>query len=86
MSTGKVNELDRLAIELQLPNMPFHSNARIIADALPQTGQPIEQRTFSAIGITDNRNAGVRLPASGYVVDSYACFGGFTHCPLHASR
>ena len=69
MSAWQIDQLHRLAIELQLADMPFDGYAWVITDALPQAGQSIEERTFSAIGVADNRNAGIRLPASWYVVD-----------------
>ena len=60
---GQVNEFERALPDLQGADMTLDRNARVVANALPQPGQPIEERALARIGITDNRNAGVGSPA-----------------------
>jgi len=65
--TGKIHEFDGLVVSFQLANMAFNRDARIIADALPEPCQAIKKSAFARIWTTDNRNAGIRLPAYGNI-------------------
>ncbi len=75
----KVDELDGLVVRLQRSGVPLDRDARVIADALPQTSQTIEQSAFTGIRTADNRNAGDRAPAYGYVRYANSGFGGLSH-------
>ena len=63
----QVDQFDGPAVRLQRANVPLYGDARVVADALPQAGQTIEERALAGIGPTDNRNAGFGLPACGNV-------------------
>ncbi len=86
MRTRQVDEFDRLIVGLESADMAFDSDARIIADSLPQARQAIEQCAFPRIRTANNRYAGIRLPAPGNVFEKYAGFGGFRHRCRDASR
>jgi len=64
----------------------FDGYAGIVANALPQASQTIEECALARIRATDNRDAGIRLPASWNVVEKYAGFGGFSHRYRDASQ
>jgi hypothetical protein len=48
--------------------VPLDRNAGIIADALSQARQSIEKSALTGVRTADNRNAGLWLPAYGYVI------------------
>ncbi len=86
MRAWQVDEFYRLIVGLERADMTFDSDARIIADSLPQPRQAIEQCAFPRIRTANNRNAGIRLPAPGNVFEKYAGFGSFRHRCRGASR
>jgi len=47
MRTRKVYQLYRLVICFQGTDVPLYGDTRIIADALPETGQSIEDSAFA---------------------------------------
>lgn len=86
VGAGKVNQLDNLIINLEQANVTFDGHARIVTNALPQTGQAIEKRALSRIRTADNRDADIWLPASWNVVEKYAGFGCSSHRYRDASQ
>ncbi len=86
MRAWQVDEFYRLIVGLERADMTFDSDARIIADSLAQPRQAIEQCALPRIRTTNNRNAGIRLPAPGNVFEKYAGFGGLRHRCRDASR
>jgi hypothetical protein len=84
--TGQVDEFDRLIVGLKQSDVALDGDTRVVAYALPQTRQSIEERAFSRIGCADNRDAGVGLPASWDVFEKYAGFGSLSHRCLDVSR
>jgi len=79
MCTGKINELCLLAVKGQYADVSFDGYARIIADALLETGQAIEQGAFAGIGVTNDSNAGLCGPSYCYLIGRDSDFGGFSH-------
>ena len=67
MRTRKVDQLYRLLICFQGTDVPLYGDTRIIADALPEPCQAIKKSALARIWTTDNRNAGIRLPAYGNI-------------------
>ena len=67
MCARKIHELDGLVVGFQLANMAFNRDARIIADTLSEPCQAIKKSALARIWTTDNRNAGIRLPAYGNI-------------------
>jgi hypothetical protein len=66
--TGKVNQFDGLVVRLQCANVPLNRDARVISDALAKACQAIKECALAGIRATDNRYAGIRLPANGNVL------------------
>ena len=75
----QIDEFYRLIVEFERADMTFDSDARIIADSLPQPRQAVEYGAFATVGITDHRDAGSRLPANGDLVDGDSGFFGASH-------
>jgi len=67
MCTGQINQFNGAIVRLQMADVPLDSHARIVTDPLTHSGQPIEQRALATIRVTDNRYAGIGLPAYGDV-------------------
>jgi hypothetical protein len=86
MCARKINQLNRLVVRLQRADVSFDGDARIVTDALSQARQTIKERTFSGIRTTDNRYAGVRLPAYWDVLQEYAGFGLLSHQTRETTR
>lgn len=81
MCARQVDQLESTGIDIQLSNMPFNRDAGVIADSLPQTGQPVEQGALAGIGIADHRDAGIVLPGDGDLIGGNADFCRFTQWP-----
>ena len=86
MRARQVDELNDLVVNFEQSNMALDSYAGIVANALPQAGQTIEKCALARIRATDDRDAGICLPASWNVVEKYAGFGGFSHRYRDASQ
>ena len=82
MRARQIDEFDRRALSLESSDMPLDGHARVIADALLEPGQAIEQCTFARIRIANNRDARVGALRYGYFIDGNAGFGGLSHQPL----
>ena len=61
----QVDELNDLTINFEQANVAFNRYAGIVANALSKTGQTIKKSTFARIRAANDRDAGIRLPASG---------------------
>ncbi len=86
MRAWKVDELNDLMVNFEQSNVTFDGYAGIVTNALPQAGQTIEECALARIRATDNRDAGIWLPASWNVVEKYAGFGCFSHRYRDASQ
>ena len=86
MRARQVDELNDLTINFEQANVAFNRYAGIVANALSKTGQTIKKSTFARIRAANDRDAGIRLPASWNVIEKYAGFGGFSHRYRDASQ
>lgn len=68
MRARKVDQLQFYIVNFDFADVALDRDARVISDALSQAGQAIEESAFTGVRTADNRNAGVRLPAYGYLV------------------
>ena len=75
----QVDKFDGTVLGFEQTHVTFDGYAWVIADALAQPGQSIEKGALAGVWATDNRNAGVGLPASGNVVYGNASFGWLSH-------
>ena len=82
MCAWKIDELCLRALSFQDSDVALDGDARVIANALFETGQAIEQCALAGIGITDNRDARVDALRYGYLIDGNTSFGGLSHQPL----
>ena len=75
MRAGQVDQFYRPLAGPERADVAFDGYARVIADALGQAGQPIEQRALAGIRIADDRNTGIGLVLNGNLADGDAdCF------------
>ena len=74
---GEIDELQITVTSGKRTGVPLERNPRIITGLLPQTGEPIEQRAFAAVRISDDRN---RWPCP--LADRNAVRGDAAHVAL----
>jgi hypothetical protein len=81
MGARQINEFDRALLGFELANVAFHGDTWIVADALPEAGQAVEQRTLAGVRAADNRDACICIAASRDIFQEYAGFSafGFSH-------
>lgn len=85
MRARQIDQFDQYIVNFDVADMAFDRDTRVIADALPEPGQSIKECAFAGVRTTDNRNAGIRLPAYGYLV--YGDSNWFaSHQPIRERR
>ena len=53
VGAGQVDEVDRGPVDGELPLLHLDRDAGVVADALPQAGEGIEQRRFPGVRVAD---------------------------------
>lgn len=82
MRARQVDEFGGRGICSEIADVTFDGDARVVADALLETRQPVKERALAAIGGADNRDTRIDALRYGYLVWTYADFGLFSHQPL----
>ena len=67
MGAGKVHQLGLCVFVAQDADMAFNGNAGIVADALLEPGQAIEECALTGIGVTDNSDGSLDTPSNCYL-------------------
>ena len=75
MGSRQVNEFGGLVTYFERANMTLNRDTRVVADALPETGQPVEQRALAGVGSTYHCDTGISTPTYRYLTGRYAYFG-----------
>ncbi len=75
MRARQVDQLQNYVVDLEFADMTFDRDTRIVANTLIQTGKSIKEGALAGIGAADNCDAGIKLPAYGYLVNRNSdCF------------
>ena len=82
MRARKIYQLGLGFAPTQNADVAFDSDSGIVADALLESGQAIEQCALAAIRVTDNGDGGLNTPSNCYLVDRNTNFGWLSHQPL----
>lgn len=84
MRAGQVYKFDNFVVGLEQTAMFLDGHAWVVADALLQAGQAIEERALARIRIADNRYVRIDALRYGYLIGGNANFSGTSHQPLQA--